>query len=340
MKKALITGIRGQDGAYLAKLLLEKGYEVYGGDRRCGQSNSWRLKELGIEGDVRICYMDLLEVTNIMRGIERIKPDEVYNLAAQSSVQFSFEQPLLTLDTNAMGVLRLLEAIKIVKPHTKFYQASSSEMFGEVQTTPQNEKTPFSPRSPYAASKLCGHWISVNNRESHNIFACSGILFNHESPLRGPEFIARKLTDGVARIKYGLQDKIAVGNLAAKRDRGYAPEYVEAIWRMLQQRSPDDYVIATGETHSVREFTEIAFRCAGFDILWEGKGIEEKGRDRQSGKILVEVSTEFMRPADVDVLVGDYSKAKERLGWQPLTKFEDMISIMVDRDMKRVRESS
>jgi len=230
--------------------------------------------------------------------------------------------------------------LKIVKPHTKFYQASSSEMFGEVQTTPQNEKTPFSPRSPYAASKLCGHWISVNNRESHNIFACSGILFNHESPLRGPEFIARKLTDGVARIKYGLQDKIAVGNLAAKRDRGYAPEYVEAIWRMLQQRSPDDYVIATGETHSVREFTEIAFRCAGFDILWEGKGIEEKGRDRQSGKILVEVSTEFMRPADVDVLVGDYSKAKERLGWQPLTKFEDMISIMVDRDMKRVRESS
>ncbi|GAB4419837.1 MAG: GDP-mannose 4,6-dehydratase [Thermodesulfovibrionales bacterium] len=335
MKRALITGIRGQDGAYLSRLLLEKGYEVYGADRRSGDSSFWRLKELGIEKDVKIRYMDLLELTNIMREIERIMPDEVYNLAAQSFVQVSFEQPILTADIDAMGVLRLLEAIRIVKPDTRFYQASTSEMFGKVQAIPQNEKTPFYPRSPYGVSKLFGHWITVNYRESYKMFACSGVLFNHESPLRGLEFVTRKLTYGIARIKYGLQDKIVVGNLDSKRDWGYAPEYVEAMWLMLQQSKPDDYVIATGETHSVREFIEFAFKYAGFDIVWDGSGVKERGMDRRTGKTLIEVSPEFFRPAEVDILVGDASKAKEKLGWQSKTGFEDLVRIMLEADIKR-----
>lgn len=340
MKRALITGIRGQDGAYLSKLLLEKGYEVYGADRRSGDSSFWRLKELGIEGDVRIRYMDLLELTNIMREIEKIKPDEVYNLAAQSFVQASFEQPILTADVDAIGVLRLLEALRVMKADARFYQASTSEMFGKVQAIPQNEKTPFYPRSPYGVAKLFGHWITVNYRESYNMFACSGILFNHESPLRGLEFVTRKLTYSIARIKYGLQDRIIVGNLDSKRDWGYAPEYVEAMWLMLQQSEPDDYVIATGETRSVREFIEFAFKYAGFDIVWEGKGFEERGIDKKTGKILIEVSPEFFRPAEVDVLIGDPSKAREKLGWQPRTKFEELVRIMVEADLKRIGESS
>lgn len=339
MKRALITGIRGQDGAYLSKLLLEKGYEVYGADRRSGDSGFWRLKEQGIEGEVKIRYMDLLELTNIMREIEKIKPDEVYNLAAQSFVQASFEQPILTADIDAMGVLRLLEALRTTKPDTKFYQASTSEMFGRVQAIPQNEKTPFYPRSPYGVSKLFGHWITVNYRESYKMFACSGILFNHESPLRGLEFVTRKLTYGIAKIKHGLQDKILIGNLDSKRDWGYAPEYVEAMWLMLQQSEPDDYVIATGETHSVREFVEFAFKYAGFDIVWEGKGVEERGIDKKTGKTLVEVSPEFFRPAEVDVLIGDCSKAKEKLGWQPRTRFADLVMLMVEADIKRVEET-
>jgi len=340
MKRALITGIRGQDGAYLARLLLEKGYEVYGADRRSGDSSFWRLKELGIEKDVKIRYMDLLELTNIMREIERIKPDEVYNLAAQSFVHASFEQPLLTADIDAMGVLRILEVLRAIKPDTRFYQASTSEMFGKAQAIPQNEKTPFYPRSPYAVSKLFGHWICVNYRESYNMFNCSGILFNHESPLRGIEFITRKLSSGVAKIKYGLQDKIVLGNLDSRRDWGYAPEYVEAMWLMLQQPEPDDYVIATGETHSVREFIEFAFKYAGFDIIWKGKGIEEKGIDKKTGRTMVEVSSEFFRPAEVEVLLGDYSKAKEKLGWQPKMKFEELVRIMVEADLKRMGEAS
>ena len=336
MKKALITGIRGQDGAYLAKLLAEKGYEVYGADRRSGDSSGWRLKELGIERDVKIIYMDLLELTNVMQVIEKVKPDEVYNLAAQSFVQTSFDQPLLTAEINALGVLRIIETIRTMKPDTRFYQASTSEMYGKVQEIPQRENTPFYPRSPYGAAKLFGHWITVNYRESYNIFACCGILFNHESPLRGLEFITRKVTHGIAQIKKGLQDKIVLGNLNSKRDWGYAPEYVEAMWLMLQQEKPDDYVVASGETHTVREFVELAFKHAGFEIVWEGKDITEKGIDKNTKKILVEVSPEFFRPAEVDILLGNPSKAKEKLGWQPKTQFEELVRIMVEADMQRM----
>ncbi|MGC9023035.1 MAG: GDP-mannose 4,6-dehydratase, partial [Dissulfurimicrobium sp.] len=279
MKRALITGIRGQDGAYLAKLLLEKGYEVYGADRRSGDSSNWRLKELGIESHVKIVYMDLLELTNILRTIEKIKPDEVYNLAAQSFVKVSFDQPILTADIDAMGVLRLLEALRTYNPSARFYQASTSEMFGRVQEVPQSEKTPFYPRSPYGVSKLFAHWMTVNYRESYGMFACSGILFNHESPFRGLEFVTRKITHAIAQIKRGRLDKVVVGNLDSKRDWGYAPEYVNAMWRMLQQESPDDYVIATGETHTVREWIECAFKAVEYEIAWEGAGVNEKGRD-------------------------------------------------------------
>jgi len=337
-KVALITGIRGQDGAYLAKLLLEKGYEVYGADRRSGEGGFWRLKELGIDKDVKVVYMDLLEFTNIFRTIERIKPDEIYNLAAQSFVAASFEQPILTSDINSLGTLRLLEVIRTVKPDTKFYQASTSEMFGKAKTLPLNEESYFYPRSPYAVSKLFAHWITVNYREAYNIFACSGILFNHESPLRGTEFITRKVSLAVARIKYGKQDKLVVGNLDAKRDWGYAPEYVYGMYLMLQNDKPDDFVLATGESHSVREFIEEAFKVAGFEIYWEGRGLEEKGRDAKTGKVLVEVSPEFYRPAEVDVLVGDYSKAKKILGWEPKTTFKELVRIMVEEDLRRVRD--
>lgn len=336
MKKALITGIRGQDGAYLAKFLLEKGYEVYGADRRSGDSSNWRLKELGIEKEIKILYMDLLEISNIIDTIRKVQPDEVYNLAAQSFVGASFSQPLLTADVDAMGVLRLLEAIRLYKPDAKFYQASTSEMFGKVQEIPQTEKTPFYPRSPYGVAKLFGHWITVNYRESYDIFACSGILFNHESPLRGVEFITRKVTYSLARIKYGKQDKLLVGNLQAKRDWGYAPEYVKAMWLMLQADTADDYVIATGETHSVREFIEKASQVAGFDLVWEGEGVSEKAIDRKTGKVIVEVSPEFFRPAEVDLLIGNSQKAKEKLGWQPQTTFDQLVEIMMEADLKRV----
>jgi len=338
-KKALITGIRGQDGAYLAKLLLEKGYEVYGTDRRSGNSSNWRLKELGIEKDVQILYMDLLELTNIVRVIQRVQPDEVYNLAAQSFVQVSFEQPILTADVNAIGPLRLLEALRVYAPDAKFYQASTSEMFGKAQEIPQTEKTPFYPRSPYGVAKLFAHWITVNYRESYNIFACSGILFNHESPLRGLEFVTRKITYNLACIKYGLKDKLVLGNLDAKRDWGYAPEYVEAMWLMLQQPEPDDYVIATGETHSVREFVEKAAEIAGFTLEWQGEGMNTKGIDTRTGKVIVEVSPEFYRPAEVDLLIGNPEKARKKLGWQPRTSFSQLVEIMVEADLKRVKNA-
>ncbi|RKQ60625.1 GDPmannose 4,6-dehydratase [Thermovibrio guaymasensis] len=336
MRRALITGIRGQDGAYLAKFLLEKGYEVYGADRRSGDSSNWRLRELGIENDVKIVYLDLLELTNVMRVIDKVKPDEIYNLAAQSFVKASFEQPILTSEVNAIGVLRLLEAVRTLKPDVKFYQASTSEMFGKVQQIPQNEKTPFYPRSPYGVAKLFGHWITVNYRESYNIFACSGILFNHESPLRGLEFVTRKITYSLARIKYGLQDKLILGNLEAKRDWGYAPEYVEGMWLMLQQKEPDDYVLATGETHTVKEFVEEAAAVAGFHLEWTGEGVNTKGIDKNTGKVIVEVSPEFYRPAEVDVLVGDPKKAKEKMGWSPKIKFKELVRIMMESDLRRV----
>jgi GDPmannose 4,6-dehydratase len=338
MKKALITGITGQDGAYLTKFLLDNGYEVYGAFRRSAVLNLSGLKFLGVDDQVKYLPLELLEFTNIYRTIEKIQPNEIYNLGSQSFVALSFEEPIFTADVTALGPLRVLEAIRAVKPDTKFYQASSSEMFGKAQAMPQNEKTPFYPRSPYAAAKLFAHWITVNYRESYGIFACSGILFNHESPLRGPEFITRKITNGIARIKNKLQDKIILGNLDAKRDWGYAPEYVEAMWLMLQQDKPDDYVIASGEAHSVREFVERAFKYAAFDIVWKGKDVEEKGVDKKTGKILIEISPEFFRPAEVDFLLGDYSKAKERLGWQPRTKFENLVNIMVDADIKRIEK--
>ncbi|RMF94049.1 MAG: GDP-mannose 4,6-dehydratase [Candidatus Schekmanbacteria bacterium] len=335
-KKALITGITGQDGAYLSKLLLEKGYEVYGAFRRTSDLHLERLKYLGIDSEIRYFPLELLEFTNIYRTLEKIQPDEVYNLGAQSFVALSFEEPIFTSDVTAIGVLRVLEAIRAVNPKIKFYQASSSEMFGKVQAIPQNEKTPFYPRSPYAVSKLFGHHITVNYRESYGIFACSGILFNHESPLRGYEFVTRKLTYGIARIKCGLQDKIIIGNMEAKRDWGYAPEYVEAMWKMLQHDTADDYVIATGETHSVREFVEHAFRHIGIDIEWKGSGVEEKGIDKKTGKVVLEVSSEFFRPAEVQLLIGDASKAKRILGWEPKTKFSDLVKIMVESDIERV----
>lgn len=337
MKTALITGIRGQDGAYLARLLLEKGYRVYGADRRSGDSSYWRLKELGIENDVEIIYMDLLEYTNIIDTIKKIKPDEVFNLSAQSFVKVSFEQPLLTAEVDAMGVLRLLEAVRHFSPDSRFYQASTSEMFGKVQEIPQTEKTPFYPRSPYGVSKLFAHWITVNYRESYGMFACSGILFNHESPLRGLEFVTRKITHSVARIKYRLQDKLILSNLDSRRDWGYAPEYVEAMWLMLQQAEPDDYVVATGETHSVREFVENAFAVAGIEIEWEGEGVGERGIDRSNGRVVVEISEQYFRPAEVELLMGDPSKAKQTLRWHPKTTFKELVRLMTEADLRRVQ---
>jgi GDPmannose 4,6-dehydratase len=338
MKKALITGIRGQDGAYLSKLLLEKGYKVYGADRRSGDSSLWRLKELGIDKKIHHIYMDLLEYSNIVDVIKEIKPDELYNLAAQSFVAASFKQPLLTAEIDALGVLRILEAVRLFSPKTKVYQASTSEMFGKVQSIPQNEKTPFYPRSPYAVSKLFAHWICVNYRESYDLFVCSGILFNHESPLRGIEFVTRKVSYTVARIYNGFDEKIVVGNLDSKRDWGYAEEYVYGMWLMLQQKKADDYVLATGETHTVREFIEKAFETVGINIVWKGKGVDEKGYDKKTGKVLVEVSKEFYRPAEVDLLLGDPSKAEKELGWKAKTKFEELVKMMVSADIERIKK--
>jgi GDPmannose 4,6-dehydratase len=333
VKKALITGITGQDGAYLSKFLLEKGYEVYGAYRRTSDLHLNRLKFLKINDRIKYVPLELLEFTNIYRTIEKIQPDEIYNLGAQSFVSVSFDVPIFTADVTALGALRILEAIRDINPKIKFYQASSSEMFGKAQSSPQNEKTPFYPRSPYAASKLFAHWMTVNYRESYGIFACSGIFFNHESPLRGLEFVTRKITNSVARIKFGLQDELRIGNLESRRDWGYAPEYVEAMWLMLQQPEPDDYVIATGENHSVREFIEVAFNKVGIEIEWYGEGINERGIDRASGRNLVIVDPQFFRPAEVDVLKGDYSKAKEKLGWSPRTTFKELVGIMVEHDL-------
>lgn len=335
MKRALITGITGQDGAYLAELLLEKGYEVYGAFRRNANLNTWRLEELQIEKKVKMISVDLLEFTNIFRTIEKIVPDEIYNLAAQSFVEASFEQPILTAEINAIGALRVLECIRTINPSIKFYQASTSEMFGKVREIPQTESTFFYPRSPYGVSKLFAHWLTVNYRESYNIYACSGILFNHESPLRGLEFVTRKITDGLAKIKSGKQDKIVLGNLDSKRDWGFAKDYVEAMWLMLQQRKPDDYVVATGEAHTIREFVEKAFEVVDINISWTGNGMNEKGIDLKTGKVLVEVSKQFFRPAEVDLLVGNPKKIEESLGWKPKVKFNELVKMMALADLKR-----
>lgn len=336
MKTALITGITGQDGAYLVKLLLEKGYRVYGSYRRLSMPSFWRLEELGAHKQVKLVEMDLHDTGNIIRVLEKIKPDEIYNLAAQSFVAVSFEEPILTGEVTGLGAARILEAIRIVNPKIKFYQASSSEMFGKVQETPQSENTPFYPRSPYAAAKLYAHWMTINYREAYGIFACSGILFNHESPLRGIEFVTRKITDAAARIKYGLSNVLELGNLDACRDWGYAPEYVESMWLMLQQKRPDNYVVATGKNSSVRDFVSHAFAYAGFNLEWQGKGYKAHARDKKTGKVLVRSIKRFYRPAEVNELLGDYTKSKKVLGWKPKTSFRELVEIMTESDLKRI----
>jgi GDPmannose 4,6-dehydratase len=340
-KIALITGITGQDGAYLAELLLNKGYYVHGIKRRSSQFNTERIDHLYKdihENDVRffLHYGDLTDSTNLIRIIQQVQPDEIYNLAAQSHVQVSFETPEYTANADAIGTLRLLEAIRILglTAKTRLYQASTSELFGKVQETPQKETTPFYPRSPYAAAKIYGYWITVNYREAYGIYACNGILFNHESPIRGETFVTRKITRAAARIKLKLQENLYLGNLDAKRDWGYAGDYVKAMWLMLQQEQPDDYVIATGETHSVREFVELAFKHAGIDIVWRGTGLEEKGIDSVSGREIVHIDPRYFRPAEVDLLLGDPSKAKGKLGWESETNFETLVNMMVAEDIK------
>jgi len=333
MKKALITGIRGQDGAYLAKLLLEIGYEVYGADRRSSDSSYWRLEKLKIKDKVKIIYMDLLEESNVFEVIKENKFDEIYNLAAQSFVHASFKQPLLTSNVNALGVLRILEAIRLFSKDSKFYQASTSELFGKVQEIPQKETTPFYPRSPYGVSKLFAHWITVNYREAYGMFNTCGILFNHESPLRSIEFITKKVVNSVCMIKKGMLESFKVGNIWAKRDWGYAPEYVYGMYLMMQHDYPDDFVLATGETHSVKELIEKAFQCVGIEIKWEEKNNRIVAVDNK-GFIRVETDPEFFRPSEVDLLVGDYSKAKKVLGWEPKTKFDKLIEIMVEEELK------
>ena len=339
-KIALITGITGQDGAYLAELLLEKGYIVHGLKRRSSLFNTDRIDHLykdQHEADVRffLHYGDLTDSTNLIRIIQQVQPDEIYNLAAMSHVQVSFDTPEYTANADGIGTLRILEAIRILglEKKTKFYQASTSELYGLVQETPQRETTPFYPRSPYAVAKLYGYWITVNYREAYGIYACNGILFNHESPLRGETFVTRKITRAVARIKLGLQDKLYLGNLRAKRDWGYAKDYVEAMWLLLQQDKPEDFVIATGETHEVREFVELAFKEAGIQVSWQGEGVEEKGIDQATGKVLVEVDPRYFRPTEVELLLGDASKAKKKLGWEPKTTLQELCAMMVREDL-------
>lgn len=334
-KRAFITGITGQDGSYLAELLISKGYSVHGTLRRSSTFTTERIDP--IFNKINTYYCDLTDSSSINRLIEKIQPDEIYNLGAQSHVKVSFDVPEYTAETDAIGALRLLDAIKESRVKTRFYQASTSEMFGgRIETVPQNEDTSFHPRSPYGAAKLYAHWIAVNYREAYGLFACSGILFNHESPRRGKTFVTRKITIGVAKIKNSLQDKIILGNLDAKRDWGYAPDYVKAMWLMLQADKPDDYVIATGESHTVRDFCEKAFAEIGVRINWRGKGPKEKGFDAKTDKILVEVSSDYFRPSEVDYLLGDPAKAKAELGWQPKVKFDELVAIMVREDIKAI----
>lgn len=335
--KAIITGITGQDGAYLAALLLEKGYTVYGTYRRTSSVNFWRIEELGIDKhpSLHLVEYDLTDLSASIRLLQTTGATEVYNLAAQSFVGVSFEQPVTTAQITALGPLNLLEAIRIVNPRIRFYQASTSEMFGKVRAIPQVEDTPFYPRSPYGVAKLYAHWMTINYRESYGIFGCSGILFNHESPLRGREFVTRKITDSVAKIKLNKLDVLELGNLDAKRDWGFAKEYVEGMWRMLQVDEPDTYVLATNRTETVRDFVSMAFKAAGYTLIFEGKDENEVGIDVASGKVLVRVNSKFYRPAEVDLLIGNPAKAKEKLGWEPLTMLEDLCQMMVAEDLHR-----
>jgi GDPmannose 4,6-dehydratase len=345
MKKAIITGITGQDGCYLAELLLDKGYEVHGIKRRSSSFNTSRIDHLyqdRHEKQVRffLHYGDLTDATNLIRIIQEVQPDEIYNLAAQSHVQVSFETPEYTADTDGLGALRLLEAIRILnlESKTRFYQASTSELFGKVREVPQTETTPFYPRSPYAVAKLYAYWITVNYREAYNIFACNGILFNHESPERGETFVSRKITRGMARIKVGLQDKLYMGNLDARRDWGHARDYVYMQWLMLQQNQPDDYVIASGRQYSVRQCIELAAENLGIKIQWQGSDLDEKGIDSATGNVIVEIDRRYFRPTEVDTLLGDPSKAKKQLGWRPQISFEDMIAEMTRSDFKEAEK--
>jgi GDPmannose 4,6-dehydratase len=336
-KKALITGITGQDGAYLAQLLLEKGYQVTGTFRRSSSVNFWRIDELGIRNHPKLALVeyDLTDLSSGIRLIEATRPDEVYNLAAQSFVGVSFEQPIATASITGLGVVNLLEAIRIVHPTARFYQASTSEMFGKVQAVPQVESTPFYPRSPYGVAKLYAHWMTVNYRESYGIFGSSGILFNHESPLRGREFVTRKITDSVARIVLNRLEVLELGNLDARRDWGYAREYVEGMWRILQADQPDTFVLATNRTETVRDFVTMAFRAAGVGVEWKGQGEEETGHCARTGALLVRVSPKYYRPAEVDLLIGDPSKARRELGWEAQTTLEQLCQMMVDADLRR-----
>jgi GDPmannose 4,6-dehydratase len=346
-KGALITGITGQDGAYLAEFLLQKGYRVHGIKRRASSFNTARIDHLYQDPHEKnrrfvLHYGDLTDATNLIRIIQEVQPDEIYNLAAQSHVMVSFETPEYTANVDGLGTLRLLEAIRILKlgGKTRFYQASTSEIFGKVQQTPQSETTPFYPRSPYGAAKLYAYWITVNYREAYGIYACNGILFNHESPIRGETFVTRKITRGLARIKLGLQDCLYIGNLDALRDWGHARDYVEMQWLMLQQETPEDYVIATGEQHSVREFIEAAAAELGFGLRWEGRGIDEKGYDDQSGKLIVAVDRRYFRPTEVDTLLGDASKARQKLGWCSRTGFGQLVTEMVAEDLREAERDS
>ncbi len=343
MKKALLTGITGQDGSYLTELLLEKGYEVHGIIRRSSSFNTGRIDHLFYNSDIYgktlfLHYGDLTDSSNLNRILEKVQPDEIYNLAAQSHVKVSFEVPEYTAEVDGIGVLRFLDAIKEVGLNTKFYQASTSELYGKVREIPQTENTPFYPRSPYGVAKLYAYWIIKNYREAYNLFACNGILFNHESPRRGETFVTRKITRAAARVKESLQEKLYLGNLNAKRDWGYAPEFCEGMWLMLQQDEPDDYVMATGETHTVREFCDLAFKELDIELEWIGKNESEKGIEKKTGKILIEVNSRYFRPTEVDLLIGDASKVKGKLGWQAKMKFEELVKIMVQADWKKVKK--
>jgi len=337
MKKAIVTGITGQDGAYLALLLLDKGYEVYGTYRRTSSVNLWRIKDLRIDRHPKLHLVeyDLTDQSSSIRLVESIQPDEIYNLAAQSFVGVSFDQPLATAHITGLGAVHLLEAIRIVNPKIRYYQASTSEMFGKVQEIPQKESTPFYPRSPYGVAKLYAHWMTINYRESYGIFGASGILFNHESPLRGQEFVTRKITDSVAKIKLGKLDVLELGNLDAKRDWGFAKEYVEGMWRMLQVDEPDTFVLATNRTETVRDFVRMAFKGAGIEVEFKGAAENETAVDTATGKVLMRVNPKFYRPAEVELLIGDPAKAKQKLGWEPHTTLEQLCAMMVEADMQR-----
>jgi len=341
MKRALVTGITGQDGSYLAELLLSKGYEVHGIKRRASSFNTERIDHIYQDPHVDnrnfiLHYGDLTDSSNLTRIIQQVQPDEIYNLGAQSHVQVSFEVPEYTANSDAIGTLRLLEAIRLLglEKKTRFYQASTSELYGKVQEIPQKETTPFYPRSPYGVAKLYGFWIVKNYRESYGMYACNGILFNHESPRRGETFVTRKITRAAARIKLGLQDKLFLGNIDSKRDWGFAGDYVEGMWRMLQQDEPDDFVLATGVTVTVRDFVSMSFRELGINLKWTGKDVDEKGIDESTGKTVVEIDPAYFRPAEVDILIGDPSKAKEKLGWEPKVKLPELVKMMVEEDLK------